>query len=63
MFTRKLIERLLVAFLTGFGAVAIPAAGENWSMSALGGAVAAGLRLVYALAVKEVGESGSPDVR
>lgn len=63
VFVVRLLEQAAVTFVLGFGAVYL-AGDAPLTMSALGGALAAGLRAVYGLLVKEVGtDSASPSVK
>ena len=53
VFLKRLGESALVAFVVGFGAVATAGSG-SLSANVLGGAVAAGVRAVYGVIVKNV---------
>lgn len=61
-FLLRLAEQALVSFLVAFGGVALAGDG-SLTRGVLGGAVAAGLRAVYGLFVKNVGAEDSPSVQ
>lgn len=60
-FLKRLAEQGVVAFVVGFGGVALAGAG-SLTAAALSGALAAGLRAVYAVVVRNVGEADQPHV-
>jgi hypothetical protein len=58
-FLKRFAEQAVVAFAVGFGGVFL-AGGGDLQMSAASGALAAGMRAVYALFVKNVGDKDQP---
>lgn len=61
-FALRSLEQGAVAFVVAFGGVAL-AGGGSLAKGALAGAVAAGLRAVYGVFVKNFGEADAPSVK